>query len=70
MRPEIQPGAAFPDEQLPDHAGVRTLSGIQGDDPMILLPARGHYCPKGHQQHLEPAANYPRSTSPTPRSPR
>jgi hypothetical protein len=27
---------------------------------MILTLARGHYCPKEHQQHLELAANYPK----------
>jgi peroxiredoxin len=26
---------------------------------MILTLARGHYCPKEHQQHLELAAHYP-----------
>src|SRR4051812_44267557 len=31
-----------------------------GEDPMILTLARGHYCPKEHQQHLELAANYPK----------
>jgi peroxiredoxin len=27
---------------------------------MILILARGHYCPKEHQQHLELAAHYPK----------
>jgi hypothetical protein len=27
---------------------------------MILTLARGHYCPREHQQHLELAANYPK----------
>src|SRR6478736_1213154 len=57
MRADIVPGAVFPDYALPDHEDtVRTLSEIQGDDPMILTLARGHYCPKEHQQHLELAA--------------
>jgi peroxiredoxin len=57
MRPDIIPGAVFPDYSLPDHEEkVRSLSEIQGDDPMILTLARGHYCPKEHQQHLELAA--------------
>src|SRR5437763_1039166 len=38
----------------------RRLSEIQGDDPLILTLARGHYCPKEHEQHLELAANYPK----------
>ena len=61
MRPDIIPGGAFPDYELPDHAGVvRTLSELQGRDPLILTLARGHYCPKEHQQHLELAALYPK----------
>ena len=54
MRPDIVPGAVFPDYSLPDHTStVRSLSELQGDDPMILTLSRGHYCPKEHQQHLD-----------------
>ena len=61
MRSDIIPGGAFPDYSLPDHTGiVCTLSELQGPDPMILTLARGHYCPKEHQQHLELAAHYPK----------
>jgi peroxiredoxin len=57
LRSDIQPGATFPDYELPDHTSTpRTLSELQGDDPLILTLARGHYCPKEHQQHLELAA--------------
>ncbi len=57
MRADIRPGGVFPDYALPDHTEtVRTLSELQGRDPMILTLARGHYCPKEHQQHLELAA--------------
>jgi peroxiredoxin len=57
MRPDIRPGGIFPDYALPDHTGtVRTLSELQGRDPLILTLARGNYCPKEHQQHLELAA--------------
>ena len=60
MRPDIVPGATFPDYELPDHTETpRRLSEIQGDDPLILTLARGHYCPKEHQQHLQLAAFYP-----------
>ena len=46
MRSDIVPGGIFPDYELPDHtAEVRKLSEIQGDDPLILTVARGHYCP-------------------------
>ena len=61
MRPDIRPGGIFPDYALPDHTGtVRKLSELQGRDPLILTLARGNYCPKEHQQHLELAANYPK----------
>ena len=61
MRSDIAPGGHFPDYQLPDHTGtLRKLSELQGDDPLVLTLARGHYCPKEHQQHLELAAFYPK----------
>jgi len=61
MRSDIVPGERFPDYQLPDHMGtLRKLSELQGDDPLVLTLARGHYCPKEHQQHLELAASYPK----------
>ena len=61
MRSDITPGGTFPDYALPDHdQHARTLSELQGDDPLILTLARGNYCPKEHQQHLELAANYPK----------
>jgi peroxiredoxin len=60
MRSDIVPGGPFPDYELPDHTGrPRRLSEIQGDDPMILTLARGHYCPKEHRQHLALAAFQP-----------
>src|ERR1700750_1017256 len=61
MRSDIVPGGTFPDYELPDHPDVpRRLSDLQGDDPLILTLARGHYCPKEHQQHLELAAAFPK----------
>jgi peroxiredoxin len=61
MRADIVPGETFPDYELTDHTKVRRrLSELQGNDPMILLLARGHFCPKDHQQHLELAYNYPK----------
>jgi hypothetical protein len=60
VRSDIVPGGTFPDYALPDHTGtVRTLSELQGRDPLILTLARGNYCPKEHRQHLELAENYP-----------
>jgi peroxiredoxin len=61
MRADIAPGGTFPDYELPDHTSTpRRLSQLQGDDPLILTLARGHYCPKEHQQHLELAAFQPK----------
>jgi len=58
---EFVPGNAFPHYQLPDHTGTpRRLSELQGDDPLILTLARGHYGPKERQQHLDLAAFYPK----------
>lgn len=59
MRADIVPGVRFPDYELTDHTKKRRqLSEIQGIDPMILVLARGHFCPKDHQQHLELVAFY------------
>src|SRR6201987_1193065 len=61
MRSDIVPGSIFPDYELPDHTGqLRKLIELQGRDPLILTLARGNYCPKEHQQHLELAAAYPK----------
>ena len=52
MRADIVPGAAFPDYELTDHSGTRRkLSELQGDDPLVLVLARGGYCPKDRRQH-------------------
>ena len=61
MRSDIVAGGIFPDYELPDHTDTPCkLSQLQGDDPLILTLARGHYCPKEHQLHLELAAFYPK----------
>ena len=61
LHPALVPGGTFPDYELPDHAGrLRRLSDIQAGEPMILTLARGGYCPKEHQQHVELAAFYPK----------
>jgi len=60
VRADIVPGGTFPDYELTDHTkSRRRLSELQGIDPMILVLARGHYCPKDNQQHLELARFYP-----------
>ena len=61
MRADIAPGARFPDFELTDHArNRRRLSELQGNDPMVLVLSRGHYCPKEHQQHRDLVAFYPK----------
>lgn len=61
MRSDIVPGSKFPDFELPDQTNTpRKLSALQGDDPLILTLARGHYCPKEHQQHRDLVAFYPK----------
>ncbi|HEX6608104.1 MAG TPA: redoxin domain-containing protein, partial [Chloroflexia bacterium] len=63
MRADIVPGARFPDYELTDHTGTRRrLSELQGNDPLILVLSRGHFCPKDHQQHLDLASFYPKIT--------
>lgn len=60
MRPDIVPGATFPDYELPDQAGrPRRLSELQGDDPLVLVLSRGHYCPKDQRQHRSLVALWP-----------
>ena len=57
MRADIVPGGTFPDYELTDHTKQRRrLSELQGNDPLILVLSRGHYCPKDHQQLLQLAA--------------
>jgi len=42
----------FPDYELSDHHGQhRTLSGLQGGDPLVLVLSRGGFCPKDRRQH-------------------
>ena len=60
MRADIVPGGRFPDYELSDHTKKRRrLSELQGDDPMILVLARGRFCPKDNRQHLRLAAMQP-----------
>ena len=61
MRSDIVSGGIFPRLRTArSHGQVRKLSELQGEDPLTLTLARGHYCPKEHQQHLELAAFYPK----------
>jgi len=52
VRPDIVPGAVFPDYELTDHRGMRRkLSELQGGDPLVLVLSRGAFCPKDRRQH-------------------
>ncbi|MDP8956433.1 MAG: redoxin domain-containing protein [Actinomycetota bacterium] len=60
MRADIQVGGAFPDYELTDHTGKRRkLSELQGDDPMIVVLSRGHFCPKDRRQLRNYVEFYP-----------
>ena len=59
--PTSSPAPRSPTTSCPTTRSIaRRLSELQGDDPLILTLARGHYCPKEHQQHLELAAFQPK----------
>jgi peroxiredoxin len=52
MRSDIVAGAVFPDYELSDHRGMcRTISELQGGDPLVLVLSRGGFCPKERRQH-------------------
>lgn len=60
MRTDMIPGAIFPDFELTDHSRTRQkLSDVQGIDPMIVVLARGMYCPKDQWQHKRLVEFYP-----------
>src|SRR5438876_1015122 len=51
MRPDIVPGATFPNYELTDYRGNRRkLSELQGPDPLVLVLSRGGFCPKDRLQ--------------------
>lgn len=46
------PGAVLTDYELSDQRGTRrTLSELQGPDPLVLVLSRGGFCPKDRRQH-------------------
>ena len=50
MRSDIREGETFPDYELADQSGRRrSLSELQGANPMVLHLSRGGYDPKEHQ---------------------
>ncbi len=52
MRSDIVPGAIFPNYRLPDQRGKeRSLSELQQGDPLVVVLARGGFCPKERRQH-------------------
>ena len=57
---KLVPGAMFPDYELMGHDGKpHRLGEIQGNDPLILILSRGHFCPKDARQHKIMADFYP-----------
>jgi peroxiredoxin len=51
MRPDIIPGAIFPDYELADQTAKRhKLSELQRQDPMVLVLSRGGHCPRDRRQ--------------------
>jgi peroxiredoxin len=54
MSKGLEPGARFPDFELPDDQGVmRRLSELQGDNLMVVHLSRGEHCPRERQHHRE-----------------
>ena len=52
MRPDIVPGAVFPNYELSDRRGRRrALSELQRGDPLVLVLSRGGFRPKERRQH-------------------
>jgi len=52
VRADIVAGAVFPDYELLDQRGKhRTLSELQGGDPLVLVLSRGGFCPRDRRQH-------------------
>jgi peroxiredoxin len=52
VRADIVAGAVFPDYELSDQRGKhRTLSELQGGDPLVLVLSRGGFCPRDRRQH-------------------
>jgi len=52
MRADIAPGGLFPDYELTDQHGMRrSLSELQGSDPLVLVLSRGGFCPRDRRQH-------------------
>jgi len=60
VRKDIIIGATLPDFELPDQNGKRRkLSYLQGQDPMVVVLSRGHFCPKDRRQMRNLTELYP-----------
>jgi peroxiredoxin len=54
MSRNLQPGTTLPNFKLPDHTGtIRSLSELQGNDPMVLMLGRGEHCPRERRHQRE-----------------
>ena len=51
---KLEPGAKFPDFELPDHIGkMHRLYELQGSNAMVLMLGRGEHCPRERQHQRE-----------------
>ena len=74
MRADVKVGTVFPDYSLPDHTGrERSMSELQGDDPMVVVLAREAYSAKDQVQQeglvqlwreMKPGVGYCRLSDP------
>ena len=65
MRSDIREGGTFPDYELADQSGKRrSLSELQGGNPMVLHLSRGGFDPKEHQFVRQLVDVYPNSGTP------
>lgn len=54
MSNNLLPGGTLPDFELPDSTGTKQrLSGLQGENPMVLMLGRGEHCPRERQHQRE-----------------
>ena len=61
MRADIVPGAIFPDYELSDQRGThRTLSALQGGDPLVLVTLARRFLPKRSETTRRAPATPPR----------
>jgi peroxiredoxin len=54
MSKNLEPGTTIPDFELPDENGeLHRLSGLQGDNFLVVHLSRGEHCPRERRHHVE-----------------